>query len=116
MLYFGFGLLTFLFTIGCYVIYFHTTIRRAIKEIVNPLLIAKGMSYIDYKWPGFFSRGDFEVGNKAIKDMFKTGLNSVSVYSFIYYKDLKLDANKSITIRIDVMGLLIENVTYSNQI
>jgi len=116
MIYFILALLTVALIIACNIIVFHLTIKRAIKKFVNTELASKDMVFIDYKWPGFFSRGDFKDGALAFNALFKTGLNTTSIYSYIYYRDLKSGLSNRVTIKIDVIGISIENVVYSSDI
>jgi hypothetical protein len=91
-------------------------IKQAIKKFVNPELSSKDMVFVNYKWPGFFSKGDFRDGNTAFFALFSTGLNRTSIYSYIYYKDLKVGLIKSVTIKICRVSSSIENVVYSSDI
>ena len=95
------------------VLLFHLFIKRAIKKFVIPFLKNKGYLLTDYKWVGFFGCGDFR--NEQMEfALFKTGPNSISIFSYIYYKGL--DNTKRATIKIDVVSLSIAKVTYSNEI
>ncbi|MBS1523097.1 MAG: hypothetical protein JST50_19000 [Bacteroidetes bacterium] len=116
MIYFILALLLFALIIICNVIVFHLAIRQAIKKFVNPALSSKDLVFVNYKWPGFFSRGNFKEGEKALNALFSTGLNRTSIYSYIYYKDLKVGLIKSVTIKIYRTGSSIEDVVYSSAV
>ena len=116
MIYLFLVLFAFILIIAGNVIVFHILIKRAIKDFVNPALSSKNMVFINYKWPGFFSKGDFKDGDIALNALSNTGLNRTSIYSYIYYKDLKGGLIKSVTIKIYRVSSSIENVVYSSDI
>jgi len=116
MIYLFLVLFTFVLIIAGNVIVFHILIKQAIKDFVNPVLASKNMIFVNYKWPGFFSKGDFKDGDAALNALFNTGLNRTSIYSYIYYKDLKIGIIKSITIKIYRVSSSIESVVYSSDI
>ena len=95
------------------VLLFHFLIKKAINLIVKPELANKELFFVDYKWCGFFDCGDFK--NEQMEfALFKTSLNSISIYSFIDYKDF--DNIKRVTVKINVLGLSVGNVIYSNDL
>ena len=95
------------------VLLFHFLIKKAIKAFVKPELARKGLIFMGYKWVGFLGCGDFK--NEQMEfALFKTSLNSISIYSFIDYKDF--DNIKRVTVKINVLGLSVGNVIYSNDL
>jgi len=88
-------------------------IYRAIKKFVKPALENKGLTYINYKWCGFFSHGSFK--DDPIEITFissKYGNSSNSIYADVYYDDNK--SQKSITIRIDTVFGFVKRIAYSD--
>jgi hypothetical protein len=114
MIYFGLALLVFVLIIVGNVTVFHLVIKQAIKKFIDPALSSKNMVFISYKWAGFFSPGDFAKGEKALNALFSAGLNRVPIYSYIYYRHLKVGMVKSVTIKIYRIGGSIEDVVYSS--
>ena len=96
--------------INLLLIYSH--IRTAVRKFVKPELEKNGLTYIDYKWTGFWGSGDFK--DKIEFALFKTGWNTTSVYSFIYYKNARV--TKRVTIKINLINLIIDKVLYSNEL
>ena len=94
------------------VVLFHMQIKRAIKRVVKPALEKSQLTYVGYKWAGFWSCGDFKNDSMDFA-LFKTGLNTTSIYSYLYYKDS--DVNKKITIKIYLIGFEIDKVEYSGK-
>ena len=93
------------------VILFYVLIKIAIKRFVKPELERKQLLFVDYKWVGFWGCGDYK--NESIEfALFKTGLNTISIYSYIYYKDS--DCPKRTTIKIYITGFNIDRVEYRN--
>lgn len=92
---------------------FRLFIKSAIKRFVIPFLGNKGYLLVDYKWVGFFDCGDFK-NEQMDFALFKTGPKSISIFSYIYYKDL--DNTKRATIKINVESLSVVNVIYSSEI
>jgi hypothetical protein len=93
------------------VLLFHLHIRTAIKQIVKPELQRNGLTYVDYKWCGFWGCGDFKDNIEFA--LFKTGLHTTSIYSFIYYNDG--EKTKRITIKINRKDFSATQVLYSNK-
>lgn len=106
------GVLLFPLIILLNVLLFHLLIRSAVKRIVKPALANEYLTYVDYKWVGFWGCGDFKHGTMDFA-LFKTGVNTLLIYSYIYYKDA--EEIKRITIKINVAGLSVDNVEYSDQ-
>ena len=92
---------------------FHVFIRQTIKKVVRPALAIKGYVFIDYKWAGFFSCGDFK-NEQMDFALFGTGILTHSIYSFISYRDW--DGVKRITIKIEINCLRVDNVIFSSEI
>jgi hypothetical protein len=109
----GIAITTFLLLLIGNLLLFYLIISTAIERFVIPYFYNKGYSLIDYKWVGFLGTGDFK-NEEMDFALFKTGLNSISIFSYIYYKDS--DRTRRTTIKIDVVGLSIANVTYSYDI
>ena len=92
---------------------FHLLVKTAIRRIVKPELEKRNLTYVSYKWAGFWSCGDFRNDSMDFA-LFKTGLNTISIYSYVYYKDS--DEIKKITIKIYIVGVGVNKVEYSNTI
>jgi hypothetical protein len=102
-----------LFILGGNLFLIKLYIKKSTKRFVIPILESKGYLLTDYKWVVFWGDGDFK--NEQMNfALFKTGLNSISIFAYIYYKGS--DNIKRITIKIDIVSLSIDNVTYSSEI
>jgi hypothetical protein len=109
-------LLLFPLIIASNVFFLHLLIKAALKSYIKPQLEAKGLYFKDYKWCGFFNTGDFKNVDIGLTTLSKTGLNSISVYTFIYYQSVEQNLEKKVTAKIDVVGISIEKVVYSNEL
>ena len=110
---FVFSILSIPLVIFINVILFHILIKSAIKRLIKPVLENNKLTFVDYKWVGFWGCGDFKSDNMEFA-LFKTGLNTLSIYSFLYYKNL--DVIKKITVKIYVEGLKVSKVEFSSKI
>ncbi|MES2426706.1 MAG: hypothetical protein V4560_07010 [Bacteroidota bacterium] len=95
------------------VLLFHVLIRSAIKRTVKPALEKNQLVFVDYKWVGFWDCGDFKNDSMDFA-LFKTSLNTLNIYSYLFYKDL--DVIKRITIKIYVEGLRVTEVEFSSNL
>lgn len=86
-------------------------IRRAIKKHILPQLKTKGLTYLDYKWCGLFSHGNFD-DETAWSFIAIKGDPRLSIYVDIYYEDA--GNKKTITIRINTIFYFIRKVYYSD--
>ena len=84
------GLFLTAFVILINILLFQLWIKSAIKRIVKPALENNHLNYIGYKWVGFWGCGDFKY-DKMDFALFKTGMNTSSIYSYLYYKDLQIN-------------------------
>ena len=94
------------------VLFLHLKIKRAVRKFVKPELEKNGLIYVDYKWTGFWECGDFK--DKIEFALFKTGWNTSSIYSFIYYNEGGM--TKRVTIKIYFVDLTVDRVLYSNEL
>ena len=94
------------------VLLFYLHIKTAIRKFVKPELEQKGLKYVDYKWTGFWECGDFR--DRIEFALFKTGLNTTSVYSYVYYKSDGI--TKRVTIKIYLINSIIHKVVYSDKL
>lgn len=92
------------------VLIFKLLIKRALRKFIRPKLENECLIFIDYKWAGFFSFGNFKNEEIVIRpsgsDPFLT------IYIYIYFKDTR--SEKRITAKIDTLFLFIRKVTYSS--
>ena len=93
---------------------YHVIVKKAIRKYIKPKLNEKGLIFVDYKWPGLFSIGDFKENTWTIPVMNKNGNTFNSTYANIYYKEL--NETKKITVRIDTIFFLFQKVTYSSDL
>ena len=87
-------------------------IRKALRKFIEPKLNEKGLIFVDYKWPGLLSTGDFEASTGTFTFMNKNGNVFNSSYAYIFYKDG--NDTKKITARIDTVFWFINKVVYSS--
>jgi hypothetical protein len=106
-------ILIFPVVIALNMLIYRIIIKNALKKYIEPKLKEKGLLFIDYKWPGLLSNGDFEDNNLTLKVMNKNGNVSNSTYAYIYYKEL--NGAKKITVRVDTTFWIIDSVTYSSE-
>ena len=95
------------------ILFTYVFIKKAIRSFVIADLKNKGYLFVNYKWTGLFNHGDFE-NKQDFFAFFKTSLNSISIFSYIYYKDS--EETKRMTIKIKVVDLSIDTVVYSRVI
>jgi hypothetical protein len=89
-------------------------VKKALKKYIEPKLDEKGLIFIDYKWPGLLSNGDFKADDVGlIIIMNKNGNVSNSSYAYIFYKEG--NETKKITARIDTTFWFINKVVYSSE-
>lgn len=105
--------LIFPFIVSINILIYHTIVRKAVKRYIEPQLKEKGLLFINYKWPGLFSSGDFKSDTLTLTVMNKNGRISNSTYVYIYYKHLR--DIKRITARISTKFLIIDSITYSSE-
>ena len=94
------------------VLLLYLKIKVAIRKFVKPELEQKRLTYVNYKWTGLWGCGDFK--DEMEFALFKTGLHTASVYSYIYYKSA--GTTKRVTIRIDLINEVIDKVLYSDKL
>ena len=94
------------------IIIYRSVVKKAIKKYIEPKLNKNGYTFIEYKWPGFLSSGDFNdleitlVANKY-------GNSSNDFYVDIYYKAGR--DTKKITTKIELAFLSINSVSSSSE-
>ena len=103
------ALFTTLIWLNIYLIRF--IIKKAIQNFIKPKLEGEGRTYTDYKWLGFFNRGDFEDDNIVLVPSLKAGNPIISTYIDVYY--LEAAVEKRFTVRIDSSFVSILKVVYS---
>lgn len=105
--FFGLGILLNAFLI-------RYVINKAIRKFINPNLQAKGVTFVDYKWLGFFNHGDFKNDKFILIPSLTFGNPVISTYVDIYY--LETTMKKKLTVRIDTSFVFIRRVLYSSEI
>jgi hypothetical protein len=106
-------ILIFPVVISVNVLMYISVVKKAIRKDIEPELKEKGLYYIEYKWPGLFSNGDFKEDNLPLKFMSKNGKASNSFYAYIYYK--AGSKTKRTTVRIDTIFWSIDKIAYSSE-
>ena len=91
---------------------YRTVVRSALRKYIEPKLKEKGFLFIDYKWPGILSNGDFKPDDIELTVMSNNGNASNSSYAYIFYQDG--NNTKKITARIDTTLWSINSVVYSS--
>ena len=112
-MFFVYALLIFPLLIGLNILAYRIIVKKAIKKYIEPKLKEKGLLFVDFKWPGLMSSGDFEGDFLISAIMNKMGWVSNSIYVYIYYRDL--DDTKKVTVRIDTTFFIINKVAYSSE-
>lgn len=87
-------------------------LKNALRKYIEPKLKEKGFIFINYKWPGILSNGDFEPDDIKLTVMNKNGSASQSYYAYVFYKDS--NETKKITARINTAIWSIDSVVYSS--
>jgi hypothetical protein len=113
ILFYSLAILIFPFIIGLNMLIYRLLIKKALKKYIGPKLDEKGLIFIDYKWPGLLSNGDFKIDDVGLTIMNKNGNVSNSSYAYIFYKDG--NETKKITVRIDTTFWVINKVVYSSE-
>jgi hypothetical protein len=108
-------ILIFPFIISINVLIYRSIVKNALKKYIEPKLKEKGLVFIDYKWPGFFSNGDFEDDTMALTIMNKNGNVYNSSYAYIYYKEEEGSETRKVTVRIGTIFWFINKITYSSE-
>ena len=93
---------------------YRSIVTRAIRKYIEPKLNENNLQFIEYKWPGFLSTGDFKDDGIALTIMNKNGSVSNSSYAYIYYK--KGNEIKKVTVRIDTTFWSIDEIIYSSKL
>jgi len=106
-------ILIFPLTIGLNILIYRLIVKSALRKFIEPKLSEKGLIFVDYKWPGVLSNGDFEADGLTFTVMNKNGSVFNSSYAYIFYKDGS--ETKKITARIDTMFWFIKKVVYSSE-
>lgn len=89
-------------------------VRKALRKYIRPKLKENNLTFINYKWPGLFSNGDFKDDKLALTVMGKNGSIVNSTYAYIYYN--KLNETKKVTARIDTTFFKICKVHYNSEL
>jgi hypothetical protein len=114
-LFYSLVVLIFPVIIGLNILIYRLVVNKALKKYIKPMLVEKGLIFIEYKWPGLLSNGDFKPDDISFTIVNTNGNISNSKYAYIFYK--KASEIKKITVRIDTMFLFIINkVAYSSDI
>lgn len=106
-------LLLFPTIIAINVLAYTLTVKKALRKFIEPKLRENECAFIDYKWPGLLSNGDFRSNDIAFTDMNKNGNIFNSTFAYIFYK--KGNETKKITARIDTAFLITRKVVYSSE-
>ena len=95
------------------IIIYRSLVKKAIKKYIEPQLNEKGYAFIEYKWPGFLSSGDFNDLEVTLVTN-KYGNSSNDCYADIYYQ---AERNiKKVTAKIESTFLSIKKVSYSSEL
>ena len=108
-------ILIFPLVISLNVLMYRGIVKKALRKYIEPKLKERGLLFIDYKWPGLFSNGDFDDDTLTLTMMNKNGNVSNSTYAYIYYKGEE-NETKKITVRIDRKFWIIDKITYSSEL
>jgi hypothetical protein len=93
---------------------YRSIVKKAIRNYIEPKLIEKSYSFIEYKWPGLLSNGDFEDDQITLAVTSKFGNSSNTFYADIYYK--AGNETKKVTAKIDTSFLSIYKVSCSKEL
>lgn len=113
ILIYSLAILIFVSIIGLNVLIYRHIVRRALRKFIEPKLNEKGLTFVDYKWPGLLSNGDFK-SNDITLIVNNNGNVFNSSYADIFYKDG--NETKKITARIDTTFWFINKVVYSSDL
>ncbi len=94
------------------IFFYRIMVGNALRRFIKPNLNAKGLVFVEYKWPGLLSSGNFKDDTPELRIASKNGRSTNSIYAYIYYSDLRY--TKKITVRINTKFLTINNVDYSS--
>ena len=92
---------------------YRMVVKKALRKYIEPKLTEQGLLFVEYKWPGLLSKGDFKNENFSFTIMNRNGRASFSSYADIFYK--RLNDTKKVTVRIDTTFLIINKVSYSSE-
>ncbi len=93
---------------------YRSVINKAIDNFIKPKLQDKGLSFLRYKWLGFFNRGAFTNDTLVLIPSLKFGYPIISIYIDIYFTN-GVDERK-ISVRIDKSLFLIRKIYYSDEL
>jgi hypothetical protein len=105
-------ILIFPVIIGLNILTYRFIVNKALKKHIKPMLEESGLIFIEYKWPGLLSNGEFKPDNTSFKLMNKNGNMFNSMYAYIFYK--KANETKKFTVRIDTTAWYVNKVAYSS--
>ena len=114
ILFYSLIILIFPLIIGLIILIYHLIVKKALKKFIEPKLSERGLTFIEYKWPGLLSNGDFKSDDITLMVMNKNGNASNSIYVYIFYKEGS--ETKKITVRINTTFWFINEVVYSSEI
>jgi hypothetical protein len=114
ILLYSLAILIFPLIIGLNILIYRLIVKKALRKFIEPKLSEKGLTFVEYKWPGLLSNGDFKADDISLTIMNKNGNVSNSSYAYIFYKDG--NKTKKITARIDTTFWFINRVIYSSEI
>jgi hypothetical protein len=108
-----FLIILFYLTLILLMIYVHKfVIKKAINRFIRPDLQAKGLAFVEYKWLGFFNRGDFKNDAFVLIPSLTFGYPVTSIYIDVFYSNGP--KKERMTVRIDSSLLFIRKVLYSH--
>ena len=107
-------ILFFPLLISLNVLIYVSIVKKALRKYIKPILEEKNLSYVEYKWPGLFSDGDFNENDFIISIVNSYGSTSNSYYAYIYYRTG--NETKKTTVKIDTRFWVIKKVTYSSEL
>lgn len=95
------------------VLIYRSIVKRALRKYIEPELNKNGYTFIEYKWPGLFSSGDFKQMKISLITNKYGGILNVS-YVDIYYE--AGNDTKKVTAKISTTLFFISGVSYSNEL
>jgi hypothetical protein len=99
--------------IGLNMLIYNVIVKKALRKFIEPKLKEQKLTFIEYKWPGLLSYGDFKSDGITFTFMNKNGKPFNSIFTYIFYR--KENETKKVTVRIDTTFLVITKVVYSSE-
>lgn len=88
-------------------------VNKAIRKFIKPKLQSVGFKFSDYKWLGFFNRGNFKNDKFILFPSVRGGYPVISTYIDVFYNEGS--NQKKVTVKIDSFFVFIVRVLYSTE-